>query len=168
MSHLFYSFVNLIIALFFICTGIVVVALPWSPEIRESLIQFILKDSLVLSFFGLAFIVVGLALFMNILLSARRRYYYVKSSEKDIAVDEAVIQQYLNQYWKQLFPNQDIPNRAFLKKNQIYISADLPHVPHSEQGPLLERIKQDLENIFGSILEYNQEFHLTISFQEPA
>lgn len=168
MNNLFYSLISFIIALFFILLGIIGVMVPWSPGVRTDLVQFILDDSLAISLFGFTSIVVGLAIAINILLNTRRQYYHIRSDSNAIAVDETVIQQYLNTYWKQLFPNNDIPNRLTLKNNKIHITVDFPHLPLSQQQVLLERIKNDLSQTFANMLGYHSEFYLSASFQAEA
>lgn len=166
MYNLIYSFISFIIALFFILIGGIAVLIPWSAKIRTDLIQFILEDALAISLFGFAFMVIGLASAASILLNAKRKYYHIKSGDQAVFVDEALIQQYLSLYWKQLFPLNDIPCRLSLKKNKVYISADLPPMPQSEQRPLLERIRKDLTQLFEKKLGYHEQISFSISFQK--
>lgn len=166
MNNFFYSLISFTIALFFVLLGIIGVIIPWSPEIRTDLVQFILDDSILLSLFGLTFIIVGLAIAAYILVNGRRKYYHIRSGEDAITVDEAVIQQYLDAYWKELFPGSDIPNRLAIKNNKIHITVDFPHVPQGQQQLILERIKQDLRNKFTEILGYRGDFYLSSSFRQ--
>lgn len=165
MSNLFYSLISFIIAVFFILLGVIGVMVPWSPGIRTDLIQFILDDSLAISLFGFASIVIGLAIVINILLNTKKRYYHIRSDSKAIDIDETVIQQYLATYWKQLFPGSDIPCRMILKNNKIHITVDFPHLPIAQQQLLLERIKEDLRTTFTKMLGYHNDFYLSASFQ---
>lgn len=165
MSNLFYSLISFVIALFFMLIGVVGVMIPWSLDVRTLLTRFIFEDSLAISLFGFAFFVIGAAMLINFLLSTKRRYYKISSQNSSATVDEAVIQEYLNTYWKQLFPKNDIPCHLTLKKNRIHISVDLPFLPIQEQKPLLERIRKDLIGIFAQVLGYSDEFFLTASFQ---
>lgn len=165
MSHLFYSLINFVNALFFILIGVVGIVIPWSINVRTLLTRFIFEDSLAISLFGFAFFIIGLAMFINILLNMKRRHYRISSLNATTTVDEAVIQEYLNTYWKQLFPENDIPCHLYLKKNIIHIAVDLPYLPIQEQKPLLERIRQDLIGIFAKVLGYKEEFFLSASFQ---
>lgn len=166
MTNFLSSLITFTIAIFFTLLGIVCVMIPWSGEVRFGLIRFILEDSLAISLFGLAFIVVGLAIVTYILLSSRRQYYHIKSGSHAVKVDESAIQQYLSLYWKELFPSQDVPCRLALKKNRIHITVDLPHVPLLEQRPLLEKVKQDLHEIFANNIGYEDEFFLSASFMK--
>jgi hypothetical protein len=166
MNNLFHSLIIFIAALFFIMLGIVGIMIPWSSGMRMEIIQFILEYPLAILLFGVALVVAGLAIAFYILFHARRRYYYIYSGSHTAAVDEAVVQQYLNTYWKQLFPNRDIPNRLTIKNNKIHITVDLPFLPPHQQQLLLERIKQDLRGTFAKLLGYHNGFSLSASFQK--
>lgn len=168
MKNFFYSLISLIIALFFIMIGIIGIMIPWSDVTRSSLIQFLNEDALAISLFGFAFIVIGSAIVVNILLSTRRRYYLIRANDTSIAVDESIIEQYLAAYWGQLFPGKDIPCRLSLKDNKIHIAVDLPYMPISEQKKLLEKIKEDLRNTFADYLGYRDEFNVSVSFQSAS
>src|SRR5262249_55002532 len=156
--------ISFVVALFFALVGIVCMIIPWSENVRLSLAQFIFEDFWTISFFGLALFVVGVAIATNVILNSRRQYYYIRSTDNLVAVDETVIQQYLANYWKQLFPDREIPYRLALKKNKIHISVDLPQLPLAEQRQLLERISQDLTQFFSKTLDYRDEFFLSASF----
>jgi hypothetical protein len=165
MRNLFYSLISLIIAIFFIVVGIICVIIPWSPDVQTGIIQFILNESIALSLFGLTVIVIGLAIVANIWVNSRKRHYYIRSKDNTVAADEVLVQQYLNIYWKQLFPEHDIPSRLTLKKNKIHVAVDLPYIPLPEQRNLLERIKQELSSVFTKALGYQDEFFLSATFQ---
>jgi hypothetical protein len=165
MSNLFSSLINFINALFFISIGIAGIMVPWSIHVRTLLTRFIFEDALAISLFGFAFFLIGIALITNIFLNMKKRHYRISSLKAVTTVDEAVIQEYLNNYWKQLFPQNDIPCQLNFKDNKIHISVDLPHLPIQEQKPLLERIRKDLMSIFTKVLGYKDEFFLSASFQ---
>jgi len=165
MFNFLYSIVSFVIALFFIALGIMAILVPWSAGLRTDAIEYILANSIAISLFGFGFIVIGGTMVLNLILSSRKKYYYSRVASNFVAVDEAVIQQYLRFYWEQIMPDQDVPTQLTLKKNKIYITADLPFRPVSEQKVLIENIKQDLRNIFTKVLGYPHDFVLSVSFQ---
>lgn len=165
MSNFFYSLISLLTAIFFILLGIASVMLPWSPFVRTELVQFILGDSITIFLFGFAFIIIGLAIAINIILSSRRKYFHLHSGPKSIWIDETIIQDYLITYWKQLFPQSEVPSKLTLKKNKIHLIADLPYIPLDQQKDVLERIKNDLSELFGTFFGYQEPFYLSASFQ---
>lgn len=163
--NLFYSLISFVIALFFMLIGIVGVLIPWSINVRTLLTQFIFEDSLAISLFGFSFLVIGAAIAINLFLNKSNRYYKISSKNATTTVDEAVILEYLNTYWKRLLPENDIPCHLTIKDNKIHIAVDFPYIPLPEQKTLLERIRKDLAGIFAKILGYNDEFFLHASFQ---
>lgn len=168
MNHFLYSLISFIIALFFILLGIIGIILPWSPDVRSHIVNFIFEDSVFIFLFGLGFFFIGTAIVVNIIVSSRRRYYEVRSGSSLVKVDETLFQSYLNTYWKQMFPKNEIPNRVTLRKNKIHITADLPYIPLAQQKELLEKIEGDLNDIFNRILGHRHECLISISFQsEP-
>lgn len=164
MSNLLYSLISFSIAVFFILLGLICILLPWSPGMRTNVIQFILENSVTIFLFGFGFMMIGIFIVINILLSARRQYYQIQSDTNPVLVDESLIQEYVNGYWKELFPEAEIPSRLTLKQNKIHVQADLPYLSEPQQEILLERIKKDLKDLFGRILGYQEPFYLSISF----
>ena len=165
-SKLISSFFFILIAIFFILVGIIFIMVPWLPAIRDHIIFFLVNNSVALSLFGIVSLTIGSAVATNIILNARHRYYRIRSGANAITVDETLIQQYLDSYWAELFPDCDVPNRLILKNNRIHMIVNLPYLPLAEQKPLLERVEGELSERFTNVLGYNKEFFLTASFRE--
>jgi predicted membrane protein len=161
----FYKLITFIIALFFIVIGIFAILVQASSSIRSDVISFILDDTLFLALFGFISLLVGVAIVFYLLSSFRKRYHTVKSDAGAFYLDESLFQDYMENYWKQLFPNQNIPTHVNLKKNNVQITADLPFVPEAQQKELLSHIDRDLKEIFHEILGYKQNYVISISFQ---
>ena len=138
---------------------------PWFPELSVSMIEFVLENTIAISLFGFAFLTIGITFLANLIISGRHKHYRIKSGTNSVLVDEHLIQQYLEKYWENIFPDHEISNHLQLKNNRICLHADLPYLPLEEQRPLLQRIEKDLTNIFSKVLGYHQEFFLYASFQ---
>lgn len=165
MSHLIYSFISFIVAIFFIMSGVIGTLIPWFPQVRTDVIVFILENSIAIFLFGFCLIVIGMAMVINIVIGSRRRYYHIRSGKNLTSVNQALIEGYLNAYWKNMFPGYEVPNRLSLMNNSIHIAADLPYVAPSQQQVLLDRIKHELHDILNRVLGYRNEFRLNLSFQ---
>jgi hypothetical protein len=163
--NILYYFVNFGVGIFFLILGILSIIMPWSPTIRSNLIKFILENSMAISLFGFGFFVIGFTLLINLYMNSKRHYYYVRVGHKSISIDQEVVQQYLDAYWKQLYPHNDIPTRLLMKKNRIKVTAELPHMPLGEQKLFVEKIQDDLQDIFSRTLGYPHDFMLALSFQ---
>lgn len=167
MNYFLYSLITLFIALFFILLGFIGVIIPWSHNMQSLAVALILENSALIFIFGFSFLCIGIATAVNILLNARRKYYHFKVSGQTVSVDSALIQNYLQTYLKDLFPDAEIPYHLDLKKNNIHITIDLPYIEPENQAALLERIRTELRELFSSFLGYRQQFHLSASFQTP-
>lgn len=165
MSHFFYSLISFIIALFFIMLGVISVIMPWFPAMRSDLIQFLLENSIAISLFGLAFLTIGIVMVVNIILSTKRHYYEFKIGQHTVKVDEDLIQKYLQIYFQELFPTQEVPCRLIIKQNRLHITADLPYVPSKQRDVLIEKIQHDLKDLFNQQLGYTTDYYLSASFQ---
>lgn len=132
------------------------------------ILSFLAGNSLLLLLFGLAFLVIGAALALHILLSSRVKYVTLRSGQNAVLISKEVLESYLASYWKELFPNREIPCRLVIKKRKIEVIADLPYMPLEEQKVVLEKIDSDLNGLFRDILGYRDELDLSVSFQnEP-
>lgn len=169
MIHFFYLLITFIIALFFIILGVLAVMVQASSDIRSEIISFILEDNMFISLFGAASILIGIALVFYLMTSFKKRYFKIKSKNNSAYyLDESLFQDYMKSYWKQLFPKNDIPSHIVLKKNKVFITADLPYVPEAQQKALLTRIDRDLKDIFTRLLGFHQNYIIKLSFQDAA
>lgn len=168
--RLIYSFITFVIALFFILLGIMTLLLPWSLSTREMVINFIEFNTWPWNFFGLGFLVIGLALIAHIWFSSRFRYYTVHIGPYSTSLSENVVDDYLRSYWQRLYPHTDIPYQFSFKKNKIQISVDLPYSPKDRQKEQIQQIEEDLSEMMRNFLGYRQNIELSISFekQKPA
>lgn len=160
--------ISLILGAFCCLIGAFCVTLPWSPFLQQSLIDLILKHTLILSLFGLGLVLIGLSIVIYAVFNLRHRYAYIKLGNTSISVDENLIEQYLQEYWKTNFPHYPIPFYLSIAKKSIQIVADLPPVPEEEQDRFLDKIRDDFNHLFSKILGYSNEIHFIAHFQnEP-
>lgn len=159
---------NGMLGLFFCIVGILGVILPWSSSIQTALINFIFDNSLFLPFFGLTFILIGLSILIYNWKQSRNHYISIKIGPHSTLIDESLVRQYLEIYWKKHFPNQTILPQIEVKKNHLKIQVELPFLPLQEQKSYLEKVQEDLENIFIHLLGYHQPVQLFISFKEES
>jgi glucan phosphoethanolaminetransferase (alkaline phosphatase superfamily) len=166
VTNVIYSLISLIVALFFIFIGIVSCMLPWFPGVRLALTNFILENSIMIFLFGFCFMIVGIAYIAGIFWGSRRHYYNVKSGPYSVNISETIFHDYLDSYWKQIFPNTQVPCTVKLSRNKVHVTADLPFVPLGEQKDLIEKMQQDVTEIFTRILGYRAEYLFSVSFNE--
>lgn len=165
VGHWLSQTIRFILGLFFLLVGLFSVALPWSDAPKQALIQLINEETLMLSLFGLGFTLIGVSILIYIFLHTSHRYIQMRIGSRAVTLDENVIHQYLNTYWKEHFPKHHIPSHLIIKKEAIQIIANLPSLSEDKQSAFLEKMKKDFADIFGRILGYSDEIHLIVSFQ---
>lgn len=173
MSFKFGRFFSLVIGIilgaFFCLIGIFGVTLPWSPSFQQAATNLIMNHTLILSLFGLGLVLIGLSIIVYAVFNLGHRYAYIKIDNRSISIDENLIEQYLQNYWKKNFPQHQIPFYMSIKKNSIQIVADLPPVAEPEQDQFLEKIREDFSHLFSGILGYPNEIYFIAHFQsEPS
>lgn len=165
MNHFLYSLISFIIALFFIMLGVIACLLPWFPAMRSDLIQFFLENSVAIFLFGMSFLTIGVVMVVNIILSTKRHYYEFKVGHNPVRIDEDLIQKYLQNYFYEIFPTQEVACRLTIKQNRLHIDADFPYVPVTQRSVLLEKIQDDLRELFSKQFGYSNDYYLAASFQ---
>jgi hypothetical protein len=165
LIRFFYLAISFIIGSFFFTIGAFSIILPWSSFLQKVTTQFILEHTLVLSLFGLGFVLIGLSIVIYTLLNTRHRYVHVQIGKNAVILDENIIRQYLETYWQEHFPNTQVSFNLKFKKRALQIIADLPFLPLSEQRVFLEQVKQDFDDLFSRVLGYPYDVHLIASFQ---
>jgi hypothetical protein len=140
------------------------IALPWSIFLQNAIIRFITENTLILSLFGLGFALSGVSIFIYTVISTKHRYTFIKTGNRSILIDENLIEQYLKKYWRELFPQKEVPFQLVIRKKFVQVAADLPAMSENEQKAILEKINQDFSHIFEHLLGYPHEVHLIASF----
>ncbi len=165
MTHFLYSLITFSIALFFILFGIIGIILPLSTGMQALAIDLILQQPVLIFLFGISMLAIGVVTALNIMLGMRRHYFHIKVQGKPVSVDSALIHSYVKTYLEDLFPGKEIPFQLQIKKNKISVTVDLPAIEENQQSALLDRISDELRELFTSFLGYKHHFHLSASFQ---
>lgn len=103
-------------------------------------------------------------LFFCLSLMHRGRSYSFKMKNNKVSMGKSLIQNYVEAYWKTLFPDTKlIPEVLIYHRNKIEVFAQLPDLKEEEQTQLLEKIENELGELFAEKLGYEKDFQLTIS-----
>lgn len=164
-GRFFYLTISWIVGAFFFLIGLFGIILPWSDYLQRAATELVLHHTLMLSLFGLGFTLIGLSVVTYAILNAGKRYAFVRTGNRAVVLDEALIEQYLEKYWKETFPHHQIPFYITIRKRSIQIVADLPATPEADQDRFLSKIQEDFADIFGRMLGYPNEVHFIAHFQ---
>lgn len=158
-----YFTISSIVGIFFILLGICTLAIPSSASLRKGLVDVITNQTHIFILFGLAFFVVGLSIVIYSFAWIKKRYDHIQIKKGSVLVDEALVQQYLQAYWKEHF-KVPISSTVTIKKNSIQIIADFPSLPILEQKSFLERLQKDFVVLFDKTLGTSYDVELLASF----
>ncbi|MBB63850.1 MAG: hypothetical protein CMO81_02180 [Waddliaceae bacterium] len=164
----FLSAICMIFILMLLSVGLLCVVMPWAPDFRASVSEFLLAQTTIIFLFGIGFIATALVLLISISLLSPSHILTIKMGKKSVAVDHAIVDQYIQNYWEQVLPQQAVFHQVLFRKNNIVeIVANLPSIPTESQGPLLDRIERDLSKLFEETLGYRKEFLFSVNFRQP-
>jgi hypothetical protein len=165
-GHFFFSIINLLVAVLLIVLGIFIFMIPRAVHFQQLVMNLLTEKSYLFTILGISVGVVGILLLIAFYMMNRRHSYYLAMGNHFLTIDESIIQKYLTEYWKELFPGTDLHQEVALKNNLIHLTVDLPYIAFDEQRKILERIELDLQKLFSRIFDYRKEFYITVSFQE--
>ncbi|MBS4170801.1 Uncharacterized protein NEOC95_001537 [Neochlamydia sp. AcF95] len=167
MNQFFYPLLTFAISLFFIVLGLLSILVQASQHVRSEFVAFIERDQLFLSLFGIGCLAIGVAIIFYLRTNLKKSYLKINSKDNHAYfLDENIFQEYMHDYWKQLFPKEEVPSSILIKKNKVVITADLPYIPSAKQKALMARINDDVKEMLVRLLGYQQEYVLSLSFQK--
>jgi hypothetical protein len=159
------KFISLLLACFFLFLGLIILLLPWSTSMQEGFRYFMTIHVWTWSLLGAGFFLIGVSLLTYAFYSLQKTSYTLNIGKHSIEVSEKVLTGYLNNYWQHIFPEKHVASRLVLKQKGIKVSADLPYIELSEQKKLLQKIDNDLAQIFRDLLGYTPAITLRIEFE---
>ena len=166
--NILYYFINLILSLQFILMGIYLVLLHFYPEAAEVMGSLIDGKSLLGTYLGVFFIVIGLGIFVYFMNHFKKRTYYIRKGKVPIEIDEKIFNSYLTEYLSELFPNQEASHQLICRKKKLSLSIEIPYLPKAEQENITERIFDDIQDLLSEKIGYRDEISLTVVFQSPS
>jgi hypothetical protein len=90
-------------------------------------------------------------------------YFKLKMDWKSLQIDPAIIQAYVQAYWKQIFPEQNLSIEIRLTQDQqIEMFVELPLLPPDQHQVILEKAEEQLSQILSKQLGYRRDFLLSV------
>lgn len=166
LTRYVYFAARCLIGIFFFLFGVLALVIPWSSHLGNAITQLMTQNAWIFSLAGLGISLIGLAVLFFAFLKLRRSYIEIRTGDLNIILDENVVYQYLETYWKKQFPDSKIPFSLNVKKQSLQIFADLPPMPLTEQKIFLEKVNQDFSHLFGQVLGYPYDVQIFAHFQD--
>ena len=162
--NLLFSAAHFFVALFIISLGIFFLALPYADEFRLFATHFIHNKPELLKLIGGLVLTTGVILFSSLYMLNRRRYLRIKMGPAETLIDEAIVHDYVSEYWKEMQPFEDSHIDVMVQKGEVLeIIVNTPKNWEGEVEEHLARLQNDLGDRLARRLGYYREFYLTLS-----
>lgn len=163
-GHLLFSAVHLFMVLLILAFGVFFLVLQGSSVMRLRLEELLVGQGAFFTNIGVALLIIGGLLLFGLYQLNRQHYLTLKMSGSKVLIDEAIVRDYLRQYWKETFPHQEISSEVVMHLPQkLEIIVDLPQMKEEEKEHLLSRMENELGVLLARKLGYEKEFFLTIN-----
>ncbi len=162
-GNLLFSAVQFVFVMLVILLGIFFIGLQHAPHLRGAIADFFLQTVVRFSLVGYLILACGILLLIGFYVMHRGVYYNIKMGRNEVFVDPQVVQQYVKEYWKTIFPGDDHSIEiGFSKDQKIEMFIELPLLSPEKQRALLEKAESELNHILQKHLGYRKEFMLSI------
>lgn len=158
--------VNLFLGSGFIAAGICCVILWWSEDYRQTFLNLLQNRPSILAAAAALFLLIGISLVVKLCLKWRRHRYVISEGSLSVAVEDTVFENYLKTYWKQEFPEGSVSYTIKVKPKKIFIDAELPAAAEEERLSMVEKVENDLTELYQRFLGYTGKVQLTASFEK--
>jgi hypothetical protein len=163
-GNLLFSAAHFFVALFIISLGIFFLALPYADEFRFFATHFIHNKPELLKLIGGLILGTGVILFSALYVLNRHRYLRIKMGPAETLIDEAIIHNYVSEYWREMQPYEDAQIDVMVQKGEVLeIIVTTPKNWEGKVEEHLMRLQDDLGDRLARRLGYYREFYLTLS-----
>ncbi|MGM0440207.1 MAG: hypothetical protein ACQEP8_03725 [Chlamydiota bacterium] len=153
----------IILAIFVsIISGLVMMVMPWHPELKHQLSEIIISQPRTLLYGGMIATLFGLILLIILLRLNRRLYLHVEMGGQPVSFDTKALEDYLSIYWKQRFPQHKITPEVVVNKNKLHIIAKFNEQPSFDENSILEQCEEDISQTLANNFKYSKPFIFTV------
>ncbi|NGX38268.1 MAG: hypothetical protein K1000chlam2_01440 [Chlamydiae bacterium] len=154
-GNLLFSAVQFLIITALFGGGAVFFGLHFSPDVRLQLSEWISKSNG--NFFFLGCLLSGIAALLTVCFYMMQKGRYLRiQMGKPFSIDEAVVKKTVKEFWKEEFPEEDLPTDIYVAKQKIEVITKDSDVDLEE---IEKRLSKHLSEQFG----YERKFFLTLT-----
>lgn len=161
---LYLSLVTLTFAFTLLGVGTVVALIAFVPSLQEQLLSWLTNPQPWLTVAGAGIVLSGILVLFGATVFPRKGCMQLRMGDLSVDIEPALLNRYLEQYWRQVFPQGKVFSGVSIHRGRIAIEADLPPIPLEEQRRVLQRAELDLVELFDKVLAYHRDFTLSVSF----
>lgn len=115
---------------------------------------------------GMCFLLFASTAVWAAFLQIRKRVLVIKKGISEISVESTVLEGYLKQYWKRVFPGGSVTQQIRVEKEKILIEITFPAVALSDQSTVVRQMEKDIKDIFYSLIGYEGTIELIYEFSK--
>ncbi|MBY0528605.1 MAG: hypothetical protein K2P51_00250 [Rhabdochlamydiaceae bacterium] len=163
-ANVLFSAVQLIFVVTLFLLGGLFLGLAHAPHFRNEIAQFFLSDTTRLMSIGYVILGVAALLFFGFYAMNRSSFFQVEMHSGRFDVDPSVIQNYVQCYWNDIFPDYRLDTQIVIRRGKkIEILAEMPEMADEELTELLTQIENELSCLLEHSLGYRSEFLVTVT-----
>jgi len=157
-GQIVFSAAHIFVVFFILALGAFFISLPNAPDFRSAFFDLLSSHPSFFVGLGTSLLVLGGALLIGFYLMNRKRYFQLSLNCSKTLVDEDIIRDYVEKYWKTSF-STSVDNVIVHGKKRLEVIASLPK---DADDTSLERVQDELGLLLARKLGYDSDFVLTI------
>lgn len=160
-GNLLFGAVQLLFILALICIGVGLIGLHTYPQIRPLLSQWVSQAADQSLFYGSGTLALAIILIFCFGSMQKQPYLRIKMrSKKPFLIDQKVVEQTIQSYWKKSFPELTNPEAIYISGQKIEI------VTRASTDEVLDETLEQIEERLGGFLRarfgYKRDFYITL------
>ncbi len=161
-GNLLFSAVQFVFVVLVILLGGFFIGFQHAPHLRFLVSHFFSDPTVSFSLIGYFILGCGVFLLIGFCVMHGGIYYRVKMKGGDLLVDPVVIRSYVDEYWKNAFPDHDLSVEVSVSNQALEMFVELPLLSEENQEAFLEKAEVELAQILQKRLGYYKEFSLSV------
>ncbi|WP_420422200.1 hypothetical protein [Simkania sp.] len=163
-GNVLFSAVHFFVILLILSLGGLLLALPYAETFRFHLTYYIYERPGLFKLIGGVTLGFGLLLFLGFYFLNKRRFLTVRMGPAMTQIDERVVQDYVQDYFKEKHTSDEGVVDVVVQKGEVLeIIVPAPKDWEGEVEEHLQRLQNDLGDRLSRRLGYYKEFYLTLS-----
>lgn len=165
LGNLLFSAIHLFVVFFIFILGVMSLLVPFSPGLRFSMTYLLAEQSSIFLWIGSFSVSLGTLFFIGLWRLNKKRYLQIKMQHNQTIIEEAIIKEYVQSYWKEMFPSIEPAFDIVIHPHQKLelITQNFPSLEEEQKESLFERVQSELGVLLARHLGYEKDFFLTIS-----
>ena len=161
VSYFLSSLLHLFVLILVVALGGAFMAFEYAPGLRQMCYHILQEDSSLMFQIGVAIEGLALLLLLFFWIEYRRRFFTIEMRGCQAKIDEALIEAYVQEYWKESL-KENAKVKVVLHSNQRVevIANRVPFTMDDEKT--LSRVQNELGVLLARRLGYEREFLLTV------